>query len=101
MKVFRSLRTCLFLGCAAPMLLCAQSTTQGDLPRQPPGSQHPDLQQQTSPKKDQRGTPSNDSTAGPSGTSDTSKDAQSKKKSKKNHNRQTHGPQRHDPNGQS
>ena len=109
MRVFRAMRTSLFLAGAAPLMLCGQQNAQGDLPRPNPGTSNPDLQQQQAPKKGNKGAQSNDSNSGsaqePSQDS-TQNNAQnngdsSSKKSKKKHNQQTHGPQRHDPNGHS
>jgi hypothetical protein len=106
MNVFRTVRTLLFLGCAAPLILCARQDTQGDLPRPNPGTSNPDLQQQRTPKNGDKHAKSNDGSAGSSAeskenSSQKNGEHRTSKKSKKKHNQQTHGPQRHDPNGQS
>jgi hypothetical protein len=91
MNVFRTVRTLLFLGCAAPLILCARQDTQGDLPRPNPGTSNPDLQQQHTPKKRDKNAQSNEGGAGSSqdsidNSSGKSSDHRSSKKSKKKHN---------------
>lgn len=106
MKIIRTVRTSLFLACAAPLVLCARQNAQGDLPRPNPGTSNPDLQQQHTPKKRDKNAQSTDGSTGSSqdsteNSSQNSGDHRSSKKSKKKHNPQGHGPQRHDPNRQS